>query len=308
MFGSNNCILVVKPSMGLELQLRDEESYLTKVDTLPNLTMFDYEKVRTCSYEYLAIKCYFPDLIEAVLDFFYSIAYNRVVGKKSPLYSVINSYEQFKAILSRPAIPSEYTLTGLWGELNILSQAIKNLNIDPDSAVFNWTGPQGHPNDFSFGKTAIEVKTTKKQTNIVEISSFDQLDADCAWLIILHAYHAEPADGGQSIEMLKNSINGMLSAVAREVFDERISCVLNTLNTPPCMQYSMKPDGLPVIFRISDSIPLINRSFLKIMFGEAKTNLIERGKYILNLSSIEPSHQTVEEVFLEAQTYGEQNG
>lgn len=303
-FGSGTCVLVVKPAMGLELQFRDEQSYSTDVTKLPSLSRFAYGKSKTATYNYLAIRCEIPELTEAVLDFFYSIAHNRVVNRLPAEKALAKSYEQYKAILSRPLAPSEYTLKGLWGELYVLNKAAENPKLNASSLVYNWTGPEDQPNDFSFGTTAIEIKTTSKQKNVVEISSFDQLDASRCWLVILHAYHADSQNGGISIEELKASISDKVDSAAQAVLENRIDKVISSLSSPLSMKFSMQISGSPIVVSMSDAIPLLHRTFFRTIFGENKARLIENGKYVLDLSSVEYSLQTISDIFLEAQ-FGE---
>lgn len=295
--GSDNCVLVVKPSMGLELQIRDRVAYDTEISSLPNLSRFHYEIVKTVNYCYLAIKCEIPDLLEAVLDFFYSIVSKIVNNKCSARNAIAESYDEYKAILSQPLAISQEVIQGLWGELFTIQLVLNNTKIDPNSIILNWTGPLGQPNDFSFGNTAIEVKTITKQTNIIEISSFDQLDADHSWLIIIHAFHAHSKEGGLSISFLTHLISEKLTANVKEILHARIDNVVNSLNGPFVMNFSMKPDGLPIIVEMRDSIPLLTRRRLNSVFGENRAKLIEKGKYVLNLSSVEFTKRTIDDVF-----------
>ncbi|MBN2040287.1 MAG: PD-(D/E)XK motif protein [Spirochaetes bacterium] len=305
LYGSDRCVLVIRPSMGIELQMRDDKSFSTEISSLPHLIRFTYEKANTANYSYLAIKCELPNLLEAVLDFFYSISNNIITENYSPKDSITKSYNQYKAILAQPLTPSPFTLVGLWGELYVIYLVLKNSKIDPDSIVLNWTGPLGQPNDFSFGRTAIEIKTTSKQINVVEISSFEQLDADRSWIVIIHAFHTPIEDGGKSIKFLVNSISEKLTSAVKEILENRINVVLNSLTEASSLNFSMKSDGTPSIVEISDSIPVLNRSKLNCIFGESTARLIERGRYVLNLSSVEYTRKKIDEVFLEAQRYGE---
>lgn len=65
---------------------------------------------------------------------------------------------------------------GLFGELHVLSFALGS--IDREHATLGWVGPSGAPQDFNFGATAIEVKTSAgKNPQRVRISSERQLDS-----------------------------------------------------------------------------------------------------------------------------------
>jgi hypothetical protein len=303
-YGSKHCILVIKPSMGIELQMRDNNSFNTEISSLPVLTRFAYEKFETCDYCYLVIKCEIPDLIEPALDFFYSIGLNMIEGRRSAKEAIIESYEQYKALLTQPQNPQQYTLKGLWGELYSIKSVLDNPQIDPNSIILNWTGPDGQPNDFSFGNTAIEIKTTSKQINKIDISSFEQLDAERCWLIIVHAFNASIEDNGISINYLINAIREKVNAYTLEIFKSRIDRVLDSMGNPTALNYSMKSDGESVIVEMGESIPLLTRSKLNCIFGKEVSYLIEKGSYTLNLSSVEYSRKKIDAVFLEAQKLG----
>ncbi len=306
-FNSDRCVLVVRPSIGIELQMRDEQSYSTDISELPSLIRFTYIKGTTSTYNYLAIRCELTSLTEAVLDFFYSIAYNRVKNNCHAQTAFRKSYEQYKEILDQPQAPSEYTLKGLWGELYVLYVASEHPMLNATSLVYNWTGPDGQPNDFSFGKNAVEVKTISKQKNVVEISSLDQLDATHGWLIILHAFNASTEEGGKSIESLKRSICERLDSAVQIIFNNKIEKILNSLHTAISMKFCMKMNSSPIIIRMSEKIPLLNRSKLTTIFGEERASMIKNGKYVIDLSEAEYSSQTIADVFIEAQINGSNN-
>ncbi len=66
---------------------------------------------------------------------------------------------------------------GLFGELLVLRDFFLD-NLDTEPAVLCWTGPLGDEQDFSYGHSLVEVKTTRaSRDRKIKISSVDQLDS-----------------------------------------------------------------------------------------------------------------------------------
>ncbi|WP_166371789.1 PD-(D/E)XK motif protein [Psychromonas sp. SA13A] len=65
---------------------------------------------------------------------------------------------------------------GLFGELHVLHQLIKN-NVDNiDTLLSSWRGPYKEPHDFAFSTVDIEVKAIQSSKNTISITSEQQLE------------------------------------------------------------------------------------------------------------------------------------
>jgi hypothetical protein len=126
MYGTDTCVLIVKPGASIELQMRSKDAFKTDSVRLPQLTRFRYEHVSTKNYKYLAIVCDFSEFDETVLNFYNSIASKFVLKKLSADKAIINAFDQWKKMLLQIRIPDEYTLEGIWGELFIIDLVLGN--------------------------------------------------------------------------------------------------------------------------------------------------------------------------------------
>ena len=284
MCGSDSCVLVIKPVASVELQLRTDDAFKTDHVILPQLIRFRYENVSTKSYRYLAVVCDYTEFDATVLKFFNSIALNFVARKESADSSILHAYEQWKKMLAQLRMPDEITLTGLWGELFIIDLVLKDKNIEATCLIQNWTGPLGAANDFSFGNSCIEIKTTTKQSNIVEISSIDQLDAEKAWIILLHVLHAPVNSGGITIAELVDRISRTLDAAALGIFQERIDGLLPVSDLSKLDFFSLKSDGIPIAVKVDDKYPVFTRKRVSEMLAGSSLAMLINLKYTLNLT------------------------
>jgi hypothetical protein len=284
MYSSDSCVLVIKPGASVELQLRTGDAFQTDFNRFPQLTRFHYRNVTTKNYRYLGIVCDYTNFDEVVLKFFNSIALNFVAKQASADSSILHAYEQWKQMLAQSRMPDEITLIGLWGELFIIDLLLENKSIDAMYLMQNWTGPLGAANDFSFGNSCIEIKTTTKQSDIVEISSIDQLDAEQAWIILLRALHAPVNSGGITITELVDSIRLTLDAAALEIFQKRIDVLLPLSDLSKLNSFSLKSDDIPVAVQIDDTYPLLTRRRVSKMLSGSSLAMLINVKYTLNLT------------------------
>ena len=284
MYGSDSCVLAIKPGASVELQLRTVDAFQTDINRLPQLTRFHYKNVTTKSYRYLSVVCDYTKFDEIVLKFFNSIALNFVAKKASADSSILHAYEQWKKMLAQSRMPDELTLIGLWGELFIINLLLENESIDAMCLMQSWTGPLGAANDFSFGNSCIEIKTTTKQSNIIEISSIDQLDAKQAWIILLHALYAPVNSGGITISALVDRVHLTLNAAALEIFQKRIDVLLLDSDLSQLNSFSLKSDDMPVAVQIDDAYPVLTRRRLSQMLSGRSLAMLINVKYTLNLT------------------------
>lgn len=306
MCNSNYCVLVIRPGEKVELQLRTDDAFRTDLSRLPQLTRFSYENITTRSYRYLGVVCGYSEFDDIVLKFFNSIASN-FVDKKTPAdSSILDAYREWKRMLVQAPVPDEITLIGLWGELYIIDLVLKKDGIDPFCLVQNWTGPVGAPNDFSFGNSCVEIKTTTKQSSIVEISSIDQLDAKQAWIILLHVLHTPVDAGGATIGTLVNKIGLKLCAAALDVFQKRIDAVLPLYDLERLDHFSLKNDGPPIAVQVDDTYPVLTRARLSKVFSRSVLSMLINAKYTVDLADRLPVGLTdIERLFKQISTKDE---
>jgi len=100
---------------------------------------------------------------------------------------------------------------GLFGELWFIRQYLLS-DKDHYKKIKGWTGPDGSPHDFQFGKTAFEVKTTAtKKPWKVKISNEIQLDDSGLENLFLYHIALREIEGGiMTLPKLINEIEGLL--------------------------------------------------------------------------------------------------
>lgn len=112
---------------------------------------------------------------------------------------------------------------GLFGELHVLTFALGS--IDRERATRGWVGPSGAPQDFNFGATAIEVKTSAgKNPQRVRISSERQLDnAHLDHLLLWHVSVDERIGLGETLPEAVQRTRGLVCGTPAEpAFEEAL--------------------------------------------------------------------------------------
>lgn len=112
---------------------------------------------------------------------------------------------------------------GLFGELFVLEEAVQEMN--PSDAVMGWVGPNGAPQDFAFGGSAIEVKTSAgKNPQRIRISSERQLDDSLLTSIFLwHLSVDERVGIGRTLPLIISDLRSHLVGTAGEAaFEDRL--------------------------------------------------------------------------------------
>lgn len=127
----------------------------------------------------------------------------------------------------RPTGLSDTEEVGLLGELVVLNTLLDTL--PSVQTIQSWMGPEDGVQDFVWGQSAIEVKTTLGTKDIVHISSLDQLDPSPLDRLRLIRVRARPGSDGKTLpqwidivaercqEALPDLSNRLLSAGYAEV-------------------------------------------------------------------------------------------
>jgi hypothetical protein len=91
-------------------------------------------------------------------------------------YRILQKWEYF---LSKPRIGklNGEQIIGLFGELTVINWMLDN-GKNQHTLIDKWLGPLKRPRDFEFSNYWIEVKSTKRLDNQVEIHGIDQLEAN----------------------------------------------------------------------------------------------------------------------------------
>jgi hypothetical protein len=117
---------------------------------------------------------------------------------------------------------------GLFGELLVLKDVFLS-NLDTEPAVLCWTGPVGDEQDFSYGRSLVEVKTTRaSRDRKIRISSVDQLDSvsgDITLAFQTLAHLEKEAEGALSLNALISNLREMIAssgAATIEIFETRL--------------------------------------------------------------------------------------
>lgn len=91
--------------------------------------------------------------------------------------AMLDAYDGFRRMFAaRRGRLSKAALRGLAAELILLADVI-DAGVAPRSAVSMWRGPFGAAKDFVFGgDLSVEVKSSRRQQHLVQISNLEQLD------------------------------------------------------------------------------------------------------------------------------------
>lgn len=172
--------------------------------------------------------------------------------------------------------PSRVGLThsefiGFFGELYVLSEHLMPV-LSPSDSIRAWIGPEEKKQDFTFGNSAVEVKTTisgDKQT--VQISSLDQLDKVTDKLYLLRVIATPTRDGsGFSLgELYENCLNAIgHDVVAEGLFLQKTSALYGKAS-----ENQVKDNYLIVnitTYEVDDHFPKLTRSDVDMAISGVK--------------------------------------
>lgn len=117
----------------------------------------------TCTSDALAEV--FALLADDILD--------RVDDGETSANAMLTALKDWKQLLKPAQAISEETARGLFGELYVLAKLAER---NPHGAVDVWAAPTGSVHDFMSETQHLEVKTSRTDGLVVEITSLDQLD------------------------------------------------------------------------------------------------------------------------------------
>ena len=113
---------------------------------------------------------------------------------------------------------------GLFGELHLIRELLAD-GLSPDLVINAWTGPLHDPQDFHFGRNAVEVKTSSGSAQSFQVSGASQLD-DSAFehLFLLHLYLEVTENAGETLPQIVQHLVAQIESdpAALKIFEMRL--------------------------------------------------------------------------------------
>lgn len=175
------------------------------------------------SRPYLVITCLDPRLDRPFADLVLAII-SRISDGESSTSALTAAVDELR-LLFGAAVTAKIgieRIQGLAGELIVLLRLVK---LSP-RAIELWSGPDEHRHDFRGGPHAIEVKTTRRQSGQVTISSIDQLEVPAGGSLELRRIVLEQTSNGSI------TIGGLVSKI--EDFTGRSTLLRDRLTLLGC--------------------------------------------------------------------------
>lgn len=205
------------------------------MDNLPSMVGIDASTDEFGGYSYFNL------ILESYEDaeIFYSLCVSLMSSTENidegkdvaAIGSIISNLKRWQSILKNKnnKLTAEKQI-GLFGELLFLRDAFL-ANIEPYEAVLSWLGAAGHEQDFGYGNSLVEVKTsrTTKDTKI-SIPSVSQLDTQSGDIFLvfqtLAVFKDQPPNSlslNGLVEKLRGSLKDHPSAMAE--FEIRLALI-----------------------------------------------------------------------------------
>ncbi|MFY0686264.1 MAG: PD-(D/E)XK motif protein [Cyclobacteriaceae bacterium] len=172
---------------------------------------------------------------------------------------------------------------GLFGELYLLQLLLQSTDKHHD-VIHSWTGPEGSNQDFTLDQTAIEVKTSKSNHPILNISNEEQLNYHNWKDLYLYLIITNETRGGQGT--LNNIIKEVICAlVDTPDLVDSFQNKLSNLGINPDEYEDYVEIGFSVrkckCFKVSDGFPIIIKEHLL-------SDQVFNVKYQIDISSCDP--------------------
>lgn len=194
------------------------------------------------------------------------------------LVSRISAWQEFMGRGGAGALGPEPEL-GMVGELEVLS-ALLDRGVAPHTAVGAWQGPLDGVQDFVFGVSALEVKSTVSSTGFtIKIGSLEQLDDSLARPLVLVANKYSLDETGATLVERVHALRGFMAeyADARAEFENRLlrGGVLDEHASQYTRRFRLESSEA---FVVADEFPRLARS--------AVPPAIKSARYEIELSSV----------------------
>lgn len=260
-------------------------------------------EIGTCPYERDPNKLYLMIALkgERNRDVFATLVEDLIfgTGNETDERRVLRRLEQrlgiWQALLdgaSRPGLTREQ-LTGLYGELRLIWDAVQLVPACINSLLPAWVGPEGENRDFQMEGVAIEVKsTTSNRQQKVAISNERQLDPTHLQHLFLAHYALEAIEGaGQTINMLIHDLRRLIEDGQPRllpIFNAKLLQAGYYLHHSPLYEtlgYEMRQDKF---YEVKGDFPRIQEAELRPGVGEVKYSITldHLDQYQVQLSAI----------------------
>jgi hypothetical protein len=145
---------------------------------------------------------------------------------------------------------SEEVIQGLYGELVFLEYLIDNSGEPINDMLNSWRGPYDANQDFHYHDKNVEVKTKRKNSNIINIASEHQLEAEKGKELELAIVSVVLLkEGGDTLKRILNRIRektleagGMVSILIDALFEKKLTFV----NVEDYDSYQFRPESIDI--------------------------------------------------------------
>ena len=148
-----------------------------------------------------------------------------IEGEYEAINMLRDRFYSWKILLKNKGKISYEAYQGLFGELYFLHEYLFK-DIDVDSAINCWVGPDGFPKDFSLGNSWYEIKTIGTSTSTIKINSLAQLDSDIPGHLVVNVVEKMSPEFNEGLCNVSKIYNAILDKIksyqVREAFINKV--------------------------------------------------------------------------------------
>ncbi|WP_027467510.1 PD-(D/E)XK motif protein [Deefgea rivuli] len=144
---------------------------------------------------------------------------------------------------------------GLMGELLVLESLLTESEINPNTLILGWRGPNGDTRDIGVNGTRVEVKAQLSTGALkLRISSLTQLD-DCGDRVFVALMRVSPSEKGRSLLTIVEDIKELLIGrpLAGLEFERKIALSGMTVDSNQCLEEYALDDR--IVYSVTGSFP-----------------------------------------------------
>jgi Putative PD-(D/E)XK family member, (DUF4420) len=184
---------------------------------------------------------------------------------KAPLDAILFAIDRFSEILQTSAGLSTEEAVGLWGELWVLEQLIRDYG---PPAWECWTGCQPDRHDFRRGACEFEVKTTLRSRPEHWIHGLGQLVASTGFRLFLISIQVVRSDRGTTLTDRMRRIEALLARETTALSDFRRACKDAGLTTE-----KLERTNLQVVLREAPALIVVDTTLPRLLSVPVETML-----------------------------------
>lgn len=245
---------------------------------------------------YLEVTTDRPNLYRPFYFLILAIADHLSAGT-SPVQSFSAALAENRELLQAETLLSDDALTGLYGELWVLRELIRNHG---PRAVSAWTGAHKIPHDFRFGQIELEVKTTRTAVRQHRIHGATQLSPSPGCQLYLISIQAEPTGpgSGNSVPELETDIAALLatSIEERAKFRELLSGCNYFDRDVDSYGLRLTLRNSPMLIPVDRDFPAITQDKVTALLGAAHASRILQIEYSVNVEGLGEAYDTAESI------------